>query len=119
MGTVNAINPAVDLTVRVYDNFYNFSVEVDPDTYDVVNSYFRSVFKTADAAANFTVTLFRIAEETRTPVLTLLAEIQDLDEIQLTAQLAYYLNGLRSKTTLLGIDAAVTPNFYTARNVLP
>lgn len=119
MGSVNNINPAVDLSVRVFDDFYNFAINVPPDTYDVVNSYFSSVFKTPEAAANFTVTLFRIAEETRTPVLTLLSQIQDLDEIQLTAQLAYYLNGLRSKTTLLGINAAATPNFYTARNVLP
>lgn len=119
MSTVNAINPAVDLTVRVFDDFYNFSIEVDANTYDIVNSYFESVFATKEAAENFTITLFRVAQETRTDVLTLLAEIQDLDQIQLTAQLAYYLNGLRSKTTLLGINAAVTPNFYTARNVLP
>ena len=52
-------------------------------------------------------------------MLTLLAEIEDMEKIQLTATLAYYLNGLRSPTTLLGINAAVTPNFWTARNVLP
>jgi hypothetical protein len=50
----------------------------------------------------------------------LLAECEeDMDKIQLTATLAYYLNGLRSPTTLLGINASVTPNFWTARNVLP
>jgi aconitase B len=119
MGTVNAINPAVDLTVRVFDEFYDFAVEVDANTYDIVNGYFESVFATKDAAENFTTTLFRVAQETRTDVLTLLSEIQDMDQIQLTATLAYYLNGLRSNTTLLGVNAAVTPNFYTARNVLP
>ena len=39
MGTVNAINPNVDLTVRVFDDFYNFSIEVDANTWDIVNSY--------------------------------------------------------------------------------
>jgi hypothetical protein len=32
--------------------------------------------------------------------------------------MAYYLNGLRSPSTLLGVSNPVTPNFYTARNVL-
>ena len=119
MGSVNNINPAVDLTVRVYDEFYEFSVDADANEYDIVNSFFESVFGTRDAAASFTTILFRISEQTNTPVLTLLAEIEDMEKIQLTATLAYYLNGLRSPTTLLGINAAVTPNFWTARNVLP
>ena len=119
MGTVNAINPAVDLTVRVFDDFYNFSIEVDANTWDIVNSYMRSVFRTAESAENFSTTLFRIASETRVPVLDILAELQGMDTIQLTATLAYYLNGLRSPATLLGVNEPVTPNAFVARNVLP
>jgi pyruvate/2-oxoacid:ferredoxin oxidoreductase alpha subunit len=119
MGTVNAINPAVDITVRVFDEFYDFAVEVDANTWDIVNSYMLSVFKTADAAENFSTTLFRIADETRVPVLDLLAQIEGMDTIQLTATLAYFLNGLRSPATLLGVNEPVTPNSYVARNVLP
>jgi hypothetical protein len=119
MGTVNAINPAVDLTVRVFDDFYNFAVEVDANTWDTVNSYMLSVFKTAEAAENFSTTLFRIASETNVPVLDILDQIQGMDTIQLTATLAYYLNGLRSPATLLGVNEPVTPNAYVARNVLP
>ena len=119
MGTVNAINPAVDLTVRVFDDFYNFSIEVDANTWDIVNSYMLSVFRTPDAAENFSTTLFRIADETEVPVLDILAQLQGLDTIQLTATLAYYLNGLRSPATLLGVNEPVTPNAYVARNVLP
>ena len=119
MGTVNAINPAVDITVRVFDEFYDFAIEVDANTWDIVNSYMLSVFKTVEAAENFSTTLFRIADETDVPVLDILAQIQGLDTIQLTATLAYYLNGLRSPTTLLGVNEPVTPNAYVARNVLP
>ena len=119
MGTVNAINPAVDLTVRVFDDFYNFSIEVDANTWDIVNSYMLSVFRTAEAAENFSTTLFRIASETRVPVLDILAELQGMDTIQLTATLAYYLNGLRSTATLLGVNEPVIPNAFVARNVLP
>ena len=119
MSTVNYVSPRVDPTVRVFNNFYNFEVEVNANDYDVVESYFRQVFADPLAAKNFTVTLFQISEQTKQPVLDLLAQIQGQDQLQLTATLCYYLNNLRSNTTLLGINALVTPNYYAARNVLP
>lgn len=118
MPTVNQLNTNIDLTVRVFDNFYNFGIDVPANEYDVVSSYFQSVFESREAANNFTVTLFRIAQQTNTNVLTLLNEISDQDQIQLTATLGYYLNGLRSPSTLLGINTAVTPNVWAARNVI-
>jgi aconitase B len=118
MPSVNQLNTNIDLTVRVYDNFYNFGIDVPSNEYDVVNSYFKSVFESQEAADNFTVTLFRIAEETNTNVLTLLNQLSDQDQIQLTATLGYYLNGLRSPSTLLGINTTVTPNVWAARNVI-
>lgn len=119
MGSVNNPNPRVDQTVRIYDGFYNYETEVDANDYDVVYSYFESVFGTKAAAANFTNALFRVAEQSRTPVLTLLAELQDQDKIKLTQTLCYYLNGIRSPTTLLGITGTSTPNYWAARNVMP
>ena len=118
MATVNEYNPKIDLTVRVFDNFYDFLLEVPANEYDIVNSYFKSVFENNRIAQNFTTTLFRIANQIDVPVLTLLKELEGQDSIQLTATLAYYLNGLRSPATLLGVNAAVVPNFWAARNVL-
>lgn len=118
MPSVNQSNPQLGNTVRLFDEFYEFGIDVPVDEYDTVNSFFLSVFQDRQAADNFTVTLFRISEQSKTPVLDLLTEIQGQGQIELTATLAYYLNGLRSGSTLLGINAAVTPNFYTARNVL-
>jgi hypothetical protein len=118
MATVNEYNPKIDLTVRVFDSFYDFLLEVPANEYDIVNSYFKSVFENNRIAQNFTTTLFRIANQTGTNVLTLLKELEGQDSIQLTATLAYYLNGLRSPATLLGVNAAVVPNFWAARNVL-
>jgi pyruvate/2-oxoacid:ferredoxin oxidoreductase alpha subunit len=119
MGTINALNPKIDRTVRVFDNFYNFEVNVPSNEYDIVFSYFKSVFTTAQAAGNFTMTLFRIAENTRTSVLILLKELEGQNQIQVTATMCYYLNNLRSPATLLGIRLPVTSNFYAARNVRP
>ena len=116
--TVNALNTNVDLTVRIFDSFYNYETFVNSEEYDVVYSYMRSVFTTDQAAGNFTVSLFRIADETQTPVLDILQSIQGQDSITVTQTLAYYLNNMRSGSTLLGFGASVTPNYYTARNVL-
>jgi pyruvate/2-oxoacid:ferredoxin oxidoreductase alpha subunit len=117
MGSINYANPQTDTTVRIFDQFYNYAVDVPVDAYDAVNSYFRSIFGTAEAAGNFTVTLFRIAEQSNIPVLTLLNQIAGLSGPQLTATLAYYLNGVRSNSTLLGINVTTQPNYYVAHNI--
>jgi len=121
MATVNEPNPKLGSTVRLFDQFYAYEVDVPVNEYDAVNSYFLSVFKTREAAQNFTVTLFRVSQQTNVPALTLLGQLQDVgtDQIKLTAILSYFLNGLRSPSTLLGVNSTLTPNFFTARNVLP
>ena len=118
MSTVNYSNPNIDLTVRVYDKFYDYDVNVPAAEYDVVYSYFQSVMTTKQAAGNFTVSLFKVAEDTGIPPLTLLTEFQGLNGNNLSASLAYYLNAIRSRATLLGVGVPVVPNFYQARNVL-
>ena len=42
MSTVNYTNYNKDLTVRVFDSFYNYDANVPADEYDIVYSYFRS-----------------------------------------------------------------------------
>jgi pyruvate/2-oxoacid:ferredoxin oxidoreductase alpha subunit len=117
MGSVNSYNPAIDQTVQIFDQFYDYSVSVPAQEYDAVYSFLRSQFGTAEAAGNFAVTVFRIAEESRIPVMNLLQQLQGLDATELTLTLSYYLNNLRSDSTLLGINQPVTPNFYVARNI--
>lgn len=117
MTTVNYANPKVDQTVRIYDEFYAYAADVPAAEYDAVNSYFKSVFGTGEAADNFTVTLFRVSEDSNIPVMTLLQQIEGQSQPELTLTLSYYLNGTRSRSTLLGLNATVTPNYYVARNV--
>ena len=119
MTTVNAINPKVDITARVFEGFYGEPLQVPANEYDVVNSFFRKAMTSAQAADNFTVQVFRIAAISETPALTILSQLQDQDEIQLTATLSYLLNSVRSPTTLLGINEISTPNVWAARNVRP
>ena len=117
MSTVNYANYKKDLTVRVFDNFYNYDTNVPADEYDIVHSYFASVMP-RKAAGNFTVSLFRVAEDTNIPALTFLQSMQGQTGLNLKANLAYYLNMIRSRATLLGVNASSTPNQYAARLVL-
>jgi hypothetical protein len=118
MSTVNYPNPNVDLTVRVFDSFYDFEFNVPANEYDVVYSFFKSKFSTDEAARNFTTTLFRISVNNNIPVIDLLDQMRSMNQIDLTVTMAYYLNGQRSPTTLLGVSQVLLPNYYAARNVV-
>ena len=117
MGSINYANPNKDQTVKIFDRFYLYEVDVPAPEYDAVYSFFRSVYDTDQAAGNFTVSLFRISQQSGIPVMTLLEQMQGLDQTQLNLTLAYYFNNIRSPATLLGINATTTPNYYVARNI--
>lgn len=117
--TINNSNPSVDLSVKIFDNFYRYEGAVSAQEYDIVLSYFRSVFNTLNQAKNFTTTLFRVSASSGIPAMTLLEQIQAAGNNmpQVTLTFAYYLNTLQSAATMLGVKTPYTPNFYTARNV--
>lgn len=119
MPSINYTNYNIDQTVRVFDAFYDYDVDIPVGDYDIVNSYFRSVMTTQQAADNFTASLFRVAQDTKIPALTLLETFQASGaELDLNINMAYYLNSIRSRATLLGVGIPVTPNYYAARNVV-
>lgn len=116
-GSVNYSNPKIDQSIKIFDRFYNYEADVPMLEYDAVYSFFRSVYGTAEAAGNFTVSLFRIAQQSQIPVMTLLEQMQGQSQVEINLTLAYYLNNIRSPATLLGINATLTPNYYVARNI--
>jgi hypothetical protein len=118
MSTINNPNMRLDQTVRVFDSFYEFDVSVNAAEYDVIYSFFRKEMTTATAAGNFTVSLFKVSQDTGIPPLTLLAEFEGANGVNLNVQLAYYLNLIRNRATLLGVGVAVQPNFYPSRAIL-
>jgi pyruvate/2-oxoacid:ferredoxin oxidoreductase alpha subunit len=117
MASVNAINNKTDLTVKIFDRFYGYQQQVPVDAYDAVLSYFKSVFGSPEAAGNFTVSVFRISHTTNIPVMTLLQQFQGQSAPEITLTLAYYLNSIRSRSTLLGLNVPTQPNYYVARNI--
>jgi hypothetical protein len=118
MGSVNFQNPNIDQTVQVFDDFYRYSVSVPAAQYDIVYSFFRDTMQNEQSAGNFAVSLFKVSEETGIPPLDLLEGFRGLNTVELNASLAYYLNQIRSRATLLGVSVAVIPNAYAARAVV-
>ena len=109
----------MDQTVRIFDSFYAFNVKVNASEYDIVNGYFTSVCATRNIAGNFTAVLFRIAQEENINVLDLLSYIQGTNNnLEMNQIIAYYLNGLKSKTSLYGISNPPSPNQTIARNIV-
>ena len=117
MSSVNTVNANVDRTIQIFDRFYGFQQQVQVDEYDAVNSYFQSVFKSRQAAASQTVALFRVSYITKIPVMTLLQEMQGQSGPQLTLTLAFYLNNIRSRSTLLGLNVPAQSDYYVAHNI--
>jgi hypothetical protein len=118
MNTVNIVKASTDATVRLFDDFYFFEADVPAVEYDAVFSFFRSIFEAKDTAGAFTLNLFRISQSTGIDVITLMTEMQSQNAIELNATMAYYLNNIRSPSTLLGVGSMATPNYWTARNVV-
>lgn len=109
----------IDQTVRIFDNFYQKNLVVNSSEFDIVYGYFSDVCDTKTIAANFTSILFTIAQETGTNVLDLLRIIQGTEnKLQMNKLICYYLNTLKSKSSLYGISAIPIANQPVARNVV-
>jgi hypothetical protein len=117
MGSVNIVNNKTDQTVQIFDRFYGYQQQVPVDEYDAVFSYFKSVFNSTEAAGNFAVSVFRVSHISNIPVMTLLQQFQGKSAPEINVTLAYYLNSIRSRSTLLGVRVATQPNYYVARNI--
>ena len=108
----------LDRTIRIFDSFYSIDLVVGANEYDIVHSYFVSVCATQNIANNFTVLLFRVAQETGVNIMDLLQSIQGKSKLQMNQTISYYLNSLKSKTSLYGVSLVPKPNQPVARNIV-
>lgn len=115
---VDAPKSQLDNTVKLFDSFYNFELVVDANRYELVYSTFFDITKSRTIAQNFTVLLFRVAVITKTDVLILMDEFRGKTGAEINYMLAFYLNSIKSKTTLYGINSPPIPNEYVQRNVV-
>ena len=106
-------------TTKIYDQFYNVNTVVDTNEYDYVYAFFKSVMLDETVAKEFTAQVFMMTKDTGVSALEYVESVRGQNAQTLTLTMAYYLNQTRSNSTLLGVGAVVTPNYYAARNVLP
>ena len=118
-----------DQTVQIFDNFYNVELNVPADKWDVVYSMFLGAAATESrqsesakkTAAQFATVLFRIAQEAGTDVMIfvdLMRGNANDNKLKLNAEMAFYLNLLRTKTALYGVSTSPAPNQAVQRNVI-
>lgn len=115
---VDSPRSQLDNTVRVFDQFYNFDLVVNADQYEIIYSFFFDVTKSQSTSKNFTTILFRISAITGEDVMKLLAYINGETSLEVSSIMIYYLNSLKSKTTLYGISTQPIPNESVQRNIV-
>lgn len=109
----------LDRTVRVFDAFYQTDLKLNASEYDIVHGYFTSVCESKNIADNFTTVLFRISTQTGVPVQQLLDELKGTNNaLSMNKQICYWLNSLKSKTSLYGVSVIPQPVVPVARNVV-
>lgn len=109
-----------DITVRVFNEFYNLDLVVNAVEYDTVYAYFSNYTSTPDVARVLTETLFRISNITEQNVLELLQTFQqNPDSMNISLTMAYYLNTISpNKTVLYGVNNLLAPNEQVQRNIV-
>jgi len=117
MSTVNIKKSDTDASIIIFDSFYKREIKVDINEYDLIRAYFLDLYQNSNIADDFTAVVFQIATGYEKSALDILEEMKGQDGVSVNATIAYYLNGLRSKATLLGVTNVQQPNIYAARNV--
>lgn len=118
MALIDETYTEMDKTVRLYDSFYELDLVVNASEYEILYSYFLEVSKSKSVARNFSTFLFRISNLTSIDTMTLLEYIKGTSKLEMNGIMAYYLNAIRSKTTLYGVGAEPTPNETVQRNIV-
>lgn len=109
---------AAERTVRIFDSFYDWDINVPPNEFDVVRSYFRSMIQDRAVADNFTAFIFRISHETGIYSLELLDFLKGKSRLDMNATIAYYLNSFKNKASMYGVAVKPLSNQFVSRNIV-
>lgn len=114
-----AVTYNTDLTVRIFDTFYDLDLIVDANQYEIVLSYFSSLTDNQRTAETYAQTIFAISTSTGKNALELLDEFKSTPNLlSVSATMAYYLNVYGSKYMLQGVGTDPVPTQWYQRNVI-
>lgn len=117
----NSINDPVytdQKNINVVKNFNSQPAAIDGGEYDYVLSFFNRAMQDPVSAKNFTESIYQVSRQADVPVIELVKSMEGQTGLQINASMAYFMNGTRSKSTMLGVTNIVRPNFYAGRSVL-
>ena len=104
--------------IQPIEDFGENPIEVNGGEYDYILGFFTKSMKDPIAAQNFTLQIYQVARQADISPLDIIQTMEGQTGLELNASLAYYLNGIRSNATLLGVQNIIPPNFYAGRSVL-
>jgi len=116
--SLNDVRYTDEKNVNVVKDYGQAPKSVDGAEYDYVLSFFKRSFTDDDAARNFTDSIYQVSRESEVTALEIVKSMEGQSGIEMNASLAYFLNGIRSNSTMLGVTNIVKPNFYAGRSVL-
>jgi len=117
----NTINDGISTdskNLNVVTDFNTKAADVNGNEWDYILGFFNSAFKDPIAAEKFTQEIYQVGSQSGVNPLDIIKTMEGQTGIELNMSLAYYLNGIRSNTTLLGIHNIIKPNYYAGRSVL-
>ena len=118
LNTLNDVQFDDGKNIRIADDFLKSDFVVSANEYDYVLSFFTKAMKDPAAAKNFTASIYQVSRQANIPVTDIVKSMKGQTGIEMNASLAYYMNGIRSPATLLGVNDVTLANYYAARNVL-
>jgi hypothetical protein len=103
---------------KFFNNFFSIDFSVGPSN-DVLNAFFENFTGNKQSGQALAAAVLYTALAHGMDPMAVLAEFQQLDQSQISRQLAAFLNFNRVPTSLIGIKATPPVNNYVSRSIIP
>jgi len=111
-------NSGVDGTKQTFNNYYQFPLQINSETFNLMKGFFEQKGFDKLAAESISVTLIRQCLQDNINPMTTLDGLVHLDGADLSALATQILNYNRFKSSYLGIGTPATPNQQIQRTIL-
>jgi len=106
------------ISTTIKDVYYKKEIVVNTNEHEIVFAFFKNIMKSEELAFNFTNALFYISWNTGKPIMEYLDSMKSRkDKLEVTYEMAYLMNSIRSNSALIGITNVITPSYYISRNI--
>jgi len=116
--TLNDTIPNDRNNAYLVNHYDNTPPVLNGNDWDVVYSFFKKAMKDEKSAEEFALAIYQIGKDTNTSPLEIISTMKGKDGLELSSILSYYMNGIRSTSTLLGVTNNQKGNFYAVRQVV-